>query len=114
MKTYKKLLAVAMTGVIAASVAVPAFADEIVKAPLYDSATAAATANGTVTLSSEELTGGQLVTAQLIDSKTAAAIANGTVVLSSEELVGTQVVKPEPFSSASAAAAANAAFAGQN
>ncbi len=114
MKTLKKILAVAMTGVIAASFTVPAFADEVVKAPIYNSAEAAAIANGTVVLSAEELAGGQVVKAELTDSKTAAAAANGVVALSSEELAGTQIVKAELLTSADAAAAANAAWAGQN
>lgn len=106
-------MTVAMAGIIAASVSLPAFAD-VVHANLYDSATAAAIANGTVVLPPEVLTGGQLVIAQASDSVAAAAAANGTVVLPSELLTGGQLVVAQLTDSATAAAAANAALAAQN
>ncbi|ETP73167.1 hypothetical protein UYO_0850 [Lachnospiraceae bacterium JC7] len=113
MKTYKRLMTVAMAGIIAASISVPAFAD-VVHADLYDSATAAARANGTVELPPEVLLGGQVVTAQATDSAAAAAAANGTVALTPDALSGGQIVKAQIVDSATLAAAANAAYAAQN
>ena len=113
MKTYKRFMTVVMAGIIAASISVPALAD-VVRADLYDSATAAARANGTVVLPPEVLTGGQLVKAGATDSAALAAAANGTVVLSPDVLAGGQIVKAEVTDSATLAAAANAAYSGNN
>lgn len=113
MKTYKRIMTVAMAGIIAASISVPAFAD-VVRADLYDSATAAARANGTVVLPPEVLVGGQVVKAQATDSAAEAAAANGTVVLTPDALTGGQIVKAQIVDSATLAAAANAAYSVNN
>ncbi|GEM_PF-1519403 len=115
MKTSKRFLAIAMTSVMVASMAMPALANS--KKRAY-SETAAAEANnfhealvaawnaehGAEVASDLATAAGKVITSEAL-----AAAANNTVTLSPEELVGNLVVKAPIMDSATAAALANAA-----
>ncbi len=115
MKTSKRFLAIAMTSVMVASMAMPALAST--KKRAY-SETAAAEANNfhdallaAWNAQHAEDVASDLATAagKVVTSAALAAEANGTVNLSPEELAGGLVVKAPIMDSATAAALANAA-----
>ena len=133
MKTSKKMLTVVMAGVIAASMAVPAFASSHVRNlnPYSGSALAAndantkrealwnafVEANGGKDAVYAALTAADGIklapnthTSRIANSKAAAAQANATIELAKETLAGSQVVLAPVLSSADAAALANAAY----
>ena len=133
MKTSKKMLTVVMAGVIAASMAVPAFASSHVRNlnPYSGSALAAndantkrealwnafVEANGGKDAVYAALTAADGIklapnthTSRIANSKAAAAQANATIELAKEALAGSQVVLAPVLSSADAAALANAAY----
>ena len=136
MKTSKKILAVAMTGVIAASMAVPAFASSQVRNidPYSGSALAANDANAkhdalmaswdayvqsvggeeaaaAIVNASQGIKLAQNTTeSRIANSKAAAAQANSTIELAKEELAGNTVVVAPVVTSADLAAIANATY----
>ena len=133
MKTSKKMLTVVMAGVIAASMAVPAFAssshvhslnpysgsalaanDANAKREAYWNAFVQANGGEEAVYAALTAQGIQLApnthTSRIANSKAAAAQANATVELAKEALAGSQVVLAPVLSSADAAALANAAY----
>ena len=134
MKTSKTMLAVVMSGVIAASMAVPAFASSshVHKLNPYSGSALSANdantkreaywnafvqANGgeeAVYAALTAQTGIKLApnthTSRISNSQAAAAQANATIELAKEELAGNAVVLAPVLSSAEAAAQANALY----
>ncbi|MBO5598609.1 MAG: hypothetical protein J5943_08415 [Oribacterium sp.] len=134
MKTSKTMLAVVMSGVIAASMAVPAFASSSHVHSLnpYSGSALAANdanakreaywnafvqANGGKDAVYAALTAADGIklapnthASRVANSQAAAAQANATVELAKEALAGSQVVLAPVLSSADAAALANAAY----
>ena len=133
MKTSKTMLAVVMSGVIAASMAVPAFAssshvhslnpysgsalaanDANAKREAYWNAFVQANGGEEAVYAALTAKGIQLApnthASRVANSQAAAAQANATVELAKEALAGRQVVLAPVLSSADAAALANAAY----
>ena len=134
MKTSKTMLAVVMSGIIAASMAVPAFASSshVHKINPYSGSNLAANdantkreamwdafvqANGgeeavyaALTAQSGIKLAPNTHASRVANSQAAAAQANATVELAKEALAGSQVVLAPVLSSADAAALANAAY----